>query len=94
VEIPETRYARTQDGFHIAYRVAGDGPADIVYIPGWFSNVDLIWDEPDMAPFLRRVARSSRLIVFDRRGTGISDEVAHAPHLDAACRTAGASIGW
>jgi pimeloyl-ACP methyl ester carboxylesterase len=44
---------------------------------------DLIWDEPDIAPFLRRLARSARLIVFDRRGTGISDEVTEAPHLDA-----------
>jgi len=50
VETPETRYARTEDGFHIAYRVAGDGPVDLVYIPGWFSNVDLMWDEPGMAP--------------------------------------------
>ncbi len=79
----ETRYARTEDGFHIAYRVAGQGPVDIVYIPGWFSNVDLIWDQPDIAPFLRWLARSARLIVFDRRGTGLSDEVAEAPHLDA-----------
>jgi class 3 adenylate cyclase len=80
---PETRYARTEDGYHIAYQVAGDGPVDIVYIPGWFSNVDLIWEQPDIAPFLRRLARSARLIVFDRRGTGISDEVAEAPNLDA-----------
>jgi hypothetical protein len=47
---PETRYARTEDGFHIAYQVAGEEPVDIVFIPGWFSNVDLIWDEPDIAP--------------------------------------------
>jgi class 3 adenylate cyclase len=80
---PETRYARTEDGYHIAYQVAGEGPVDIVYIPGWFSNVDLIWEEPDIAPFLRRLARSARFIVFDRRGTGISDEVAEAPNLDA-----------
>jgi class 3 adenylate cyclase/pimeloyl-ACP methyl ester carboxylesterase len=79
---PETRYARTEDGFHIAYQVTGEGPVDLVYIPGWFSNVDLMWDEPEIAPFLRRLARSTRLIVFDRRGTGISDEVADAPNLD------------
>jgi class 3 adenylate cyclase/pimeloyl-ACP methyl ester carboxylesterase len=54
-----------------------------VYIPGWFSNVDLIWEQPDVAPFLRRLTRSARLIVFDRRGTGISDEVAEASNLDA-----------
>jgi pimeloyl-ACP methyl ester carboxylesterase len=75
---PETRYARTEDGFHIACQVVGAGPVDIVYIPGWFSNVDLIWEQPDVAPFLRRLTRSARLIVFDRRGTGISDEVAEA----------------
>jgi class 3 adenylate cyclase/pimeloyl-ACP methyl ester carboxylesterase len=79
---PETRYTLTEDGFHIAYQVAGDGPVDVVYIPGWFSNIDLMWDEPDIAPFLRRLTRSARLIVFDRRGTGISDEVSGAPHLD------------
>ena len=70
--------------------MSGDGPVDVVYIPGWFSNVDLIWDQPEIAPFLRRLARSLALIVFDRRGTGLSDEVAEAPHLDAMLDDIGA----
>jgi len=77
----ETRYARTADGMHIAYQVVGEGP-DFVYVAGWFSNVDLIWEQPDIAPFLRRLARSGRLIVFDRRGTGLSDDVAGSPQLE------------
>ena len=56
VSAPETRYARTADGLHIAYQLVGDGPVDIVYVAGWFSNVDLIWDVPEIAPFLRRLA--------------------------------------
>ncbi len=82
MERPETRFARTADGLHIAYRVVGDGPVDVVYIAGWFSNVDLIWDEPEIAPFLRQLARHHRLIVFDRRGTGLSDAVAEPAHFD------------
>jgi class 3 adenylate cyclase len=81
MNIPETRYARTTDGMHIAYQVVGEG-ADFVYVAGWFSNVDLIWEQQDIAPFLRRLARSGRLIVFDRRGTGLSDDVAESPQLE------------
>lgn len=66
---PETRYVRTVDDVHIAYQVIGDGPFDLVYVPGWISNVDL----PYHGPFLRRLASMSRLITFDRRGSGVSD---------------------
>jgi pimeloyl-ACP methyl ester carboxylesterase len=72
---PETRYARS-GGVNIAYQVVGDGPRDLVYVPGWVSNVDLMWDEPSYARFLERLASFSRLILFDKRGTGLSDPVA------------------
>lgn len=69
---PETQYARSGD-VNIAYQVVGEGPLDLVYVPGWVSNVELIWDEPAMARFLERLASFSRLILFDKRGTGLSD---------------------
>jgi pimeloyl-ACP methyl ester carboxylesterase len=73
---PETQYARSGD-VNIAYQVVGEGPLDLVYVPGWVSNVELIWDEPAMAHFLERLASFSRLILFDKRGTGLSDRVSN-----------------
>jgi len=70
----ETQYARSGD-LHIAYQVVGDGPFDLVYVPGWVSHVEQAWDEPSLARFLNRLASFSRLIVFDKRGTGLSDRV-------------------
>jgi pimeloyl-ACP methyl ester carboxylesterase len=72
---PETRYAKTADGAHIAYQVVGDGPLDLVFVMGWTSNVEAMWEEPDLARFLARLASFSRLIVFDKRGVGLSDRV-------------------
>jgi class 3 adenylate cyclase len=72
VEIPETRYARIGDQ-QIAYQVFGQGPTDLLIVSGWFSNVDGIWEEPSSARFLQRLATFSRVIMFDRRGTGASD---------------------
>lgn len=74
---PETRYALS-DGVHIAYQVVGDGPFDLVYVPGWVSNVEVMWEEPRLAAFLGRLASFARLIVFDKRGTGLSDSVPDA----------------
>ena len=71
---PETRYARSGD-VNIAYQVVGEGPLDLVYVPGWVSNVELNWAEPLHARFLGRLASFSRLIIFDKRGTGLSDRV-------------------
>jgi class 3 adenylate cyclase len=71
---PETRYVRT-DGLNIAYQVVGDGPFDLAYIPGFVSNVELSWEEPLFARYLERLASFSRLILFDKRGTGMSDRV-------------------
>ena len=78
---PETRYATTVDGVHIAYQVVGEGPFDLVYVPGWISNVDIGWDLPLHGPFLRRLASMSRLILFDRRGSGVSDRPPRAESL-------------
>jgi len=71
---PRTQYARSGD-LNIAYQVVGDGPFDLLWIPGFVSNVELIWEEPSAASFLGRLASFSRLILFDKRGTGLSDRV-------------------
>ncbi|HEX6580490.1 MAG TPA: adenylate/guanylate cyclase domain-containing protein [Actinomycetota bacterium] len=75
MEIPETRYASTSDGVHIAYQVVGDGPGDLVFVPGFVFNVEQTWEWPQMARFARRLASFARLILFDRRGTGLSDHI-------------------
>jgi class 3 adenylate cyclase/pimeloyl-ACP methyl ester carboxylesterase len=72
VDAPEVRYARS-GGANIAYQVVGDGPIDLLYVPGWISHLDLYWQEPTGARYLRRLAAAFRLILFDRRGTGLSD---------------------
>lgn len=73
--LPRTRYAKS-GRYNIAYKVIGDGDLDLLWIPGFVSNVELAWDEPRLAHFLSRLASFSRLILFDRRGTGLSDRVA------------------
>jgi pimeloyl-ACP methyl ester carboxylesterase len=73
---PETRYARSGD-LNIAYQVTGEGRRDLLYVPGWASNIELMWEEPAMARFLERLAAFSRLILFDKRGTGLSDRVSN-----------------
>ena len=71
---PETRYARSGE-VNIAYQVVGEGPMDLVYVMGWVSNIDLFWAEARLERFLSRLASFSRLILFDKRGTGLSDRV-------------------
>jgi len=71
---PETRYAKSGD-LNIAHQVVGEGPLDLIYVPGWISNVELMWEEPAHAHVLDRLASFSRLILFDKRGTGLSDPV-------------------
>ena len=73
---PATRYARSGD-VNIAYQVVGDGPLDLVWVPGWISNVEESWEVAEYAHFLRRLASFSRLIMFDKRGTGLSDRVSN-----------------
>src|SRR5262245_36946854 len=81
MDVPEVRYARNGD-VHIAYAVTGEGPIDLVYTTGIFSNLDVMWDEPRWARYLSRLASFSRLIVFDMRGVGLSDRGAEAPMLE------------
>ena len=69
---PDIRYARVGHE-HVAYQVVGDGPIDVVLLPGWFSNVEAMWDLRPLARFVERLASFSRVLVFDRRGTGLSD---------------------
>ena len=69
---PKTKYTKSGD-FNIAYQVIGNGPIDILYIPGWVSNIDMMWAEPRLAAFLTRLSLFARLIIFDKRGTGLSD---------------------
>jgi class 3 adenylate cyclase len=71
-EIPSTRYVKS-DGVHIAYQVIGEGPFDLLFVPGFVSNIESMWQSPDQSAFFRRLASFSRLIVFDKRGTGMSD---------------------
>jgi class 3 adenylate cyclase len=71
---PKTRYARSGD-VNIAYQIAGKGPIDLVYVPGWVSNIETAWEDPHVSRFLERLASFSRLILFDKRGTGLSDRV-------------------
>ena len=77
----ETRYAKSGD-VHIAYQVVGDAPRDLVLVPGWVSNIEVFWEDATVAKFLERLASFSRLIVFDKRGTGLSDRVAEIPNLE------------
>jgi len=82
VQIPDTRYAKAPDGISIAYQVIGDGPVDLVYASGIWSNVELMWEEPTWAHFLERLAKFSRLILFDLRGVGLSDRGPEPPVLE------------
>jgi pimeloyl-ACP methyl ester carboxylesterase len=70
--LPETRFARVGED-RVAYQVVGDGPVDLVYCSGAWSHVDMRWEHPRLANVVRRLASFSRLIVFDRRGSGASD---------------------
>lgn len=86
---PETRYARSGP-VSVAYQVMGDGPVDLVLVPGFVSHVEVAWEEPRLARFLTRLASFSRLIVFDKRGTGMSDPVASPPSMDERMEDIGA----
>ena len=71
--VPQTRYAHTEDGIHVAYQVIGEGDQDIIFVPGLMSHLDLIWEDHETADFYRRLAKLGRLILFDKRDTGLSD---------------------
>ncbi len=78
---PRTQFARSGD-VSVAYQVVGDGPFDIVYVPGFISHVELIWEFPGAVHLIQRLASFARLILFDKRGTGLSDPVVGAPTLE------------
>jgi class 3 adenylate cyclase/esterase/lipase len=78
---PVTQYAKSGD-VHIAYQAFGDGPINLVMVPGFVSNVENYWDQPDFARFLNRLGSYARVVIFDKRGTGMSDRVAELPGLD------------
>jgi DNA-binding SARP family transcriptional activator/pimeloyl-ACP methyl ester carboxylesterase len=99
---PPVRYARAGDGVHVAYRIVGDGPVDIIAVPGFVSHLDMWWDAPT-DHLVRRLASFSRLILFDKRGMGLSDRppVVDVEHwvddtlavLDAACSDRAVILG-
>ena len=78
---PDTRYAKSGD-LHIAYQVLGDGPFDLVYAPGFISHVEMNWESPYWSRVLGHLSRFCRVIIFDKRGTGLSDRVGGWPTLE------------
>ncbi len=72
--VPETRFARAGD-VDVAYQVFGDGPIDLVWVPGWISHIECMWELAEFARFLERLASFSRVTTFDKRGTGLSDRI-------------------
>jgi class 3 adenylate cyclase len=86
--VPTTRYARS-DGASIAYQVVGDGPLDLLFLPGWISQVEQLWELPALRRFLERLAGAvGRLILFDRRGTGLSERLVGSYSLEQEVRDA------
>jgi class 3 adenylate cyclase len=83
VDRPVTRYATTDDDVHIAYQVLGDGPIDVVFVHAFVSHVELFWELPSYARFLRELSSWGRAIVFDKRGVGLSDRLSVVPTLEA-----------
>jgi len=98
-DVPETQYAKTADGVHIAYQVFGTGPTDLVFCPEWLTNCEVIWEHPTISAGWRRMAPVVRLILFDKRGIGLSDRVAPAevPSLETwvdDLRAVLHAVGW
>ena len=81
--IPETQYARSGD-ISIAYQVMGDGPIDVIVVPGLTSNIEMFHELPGYTATLRRLARFSRVVTFDKRGQGLSDRMTGAPRWSSA----------
>ena len=79
--VPETRYTWSDD-ISIAYQVFGEGPHDLVVVPGWLSNLDLFWEEPSFVRFFEGLASFSRVILFDKRGTGLSERTGAVSTLE------------
>ena len=79
---PPVSYAVSSDGTHIAWLQAGDGPIDVLYVPTWISQVEHLWAHPRVLHFFERLSSFSRLIMFDRRGSGLSDPIAEGVTLE------------
>jgi class 3 adenylate cyclase len=104
-DVPETRWARTVDGACIAYQDIGHGPVTLLVVHGWVSHLEVYWEQPRYVRFLTRLSRNMRVLVFDKRGIGMSDRVAGSPDLgvllddvravmDAAGVQMAALLGW
>lgn len=78
---PQTQYTKSSS-INIAYQVFGSGPIDLVYIPGWISNIDWMWACPELVDFLLELGKMARVILFDKRGTGLSDRVVELSTLE------------
>jgi pimeloyl-ACP methyl ester carboxylesterase len=75
VNRPQTRYAKTADGVHVAYQAFGDGPIDILFVLGWVTHIERLWDLPEAERFFTRLSSFARVMIFDKRGVGLSDRV-------------------
>src|SRR6185312_2752977 len=79
--MPDTRYAKGPSG-SIAYQVIGDGPMDLVIVPGWCSHIDKHWDDPAWRAYIEEFVSFARVIIYDKRGTGLSDPVDGVPTVE------------
>src|SRR4030042_3938644 len=79
--LPETKFAQSGD-VSIAYQILGHGPLDLVHVPGLVSHLEYAWESPPHAHFLQRLASFARLVLFDKRGTGLSDRITSVPTLE------------
>ena len=103
--VPQTRWARTVDGACIAYQELGEGSVTLLVVHGWVSHLEVYWEQPRYVRFLRRLSRNMRVLVFDKRGIGMSDRMAGTPDIgvladdvravmDAAGTERAALLGW
>src|SRR5690242_14283743 len=81
IRTPETNYAKSGDTY-IAYQVMGDGPVDLVFVPGFITHLEIQLEQPQYANFMSRLSSFCRLIRFDKRGTGLSDRLSALPTLE------------
>jgi pimeloyl-ACP methyl ester carboxylesterase len=81
LQLPVTRYALSGD-VSIAYQTMGDGPVDIILVPGFMSHIEFMHELPGHTAFLRRLSTFARVVTFDKRGQGLSDRVSNAPSLE------------
>src|SRR6266511_3031520 len=79
--LPKTQYAKSGD-VHISYQVFGDGPRDLIMVPGWSSQIEMWWENPAIVRSFERLGSYCRAVTFDKRGTGLSDRAAQLPILE------------